>query len=323
MSSLYEACLLCPRACGTNRQAGSRGSCGETAELRIAVASIHHGEEPPVVASGGSGTLFVTGCALRCAFCQNHQISQSGMGAPVDSELFARICLALEERGAENINVVTGSHAVPALMEGLRVARTAGLSIPALWNSSAYETVQAVDLASQEVSVWLPDLKTLDSDLAGTFFQAPDYPEAAKAAILRMAELAPLSYAPSRSDASVQAIRSGLIVRHLVLPGRLESSRQVLRWFAENIGERGLISVMTQYTPVQAPAGRQGIPSTGYLQEDEYQQLLAMIDEFGLEDGFYQELVVGSDWLPDFQRVNPFSSDLSVPVWHWKHGFVS
>lgn len=319
----YRSCSLCPRNCGVDRNAGERGFCGETAELRLAVASIHRGEEPPVVAAGGSGTIFVSGCALRCTFCQNHQISQESMGAPVDRDLFVRICLTLQDAGAENINIVTGGHAAPAILEGLGAARAAGLEIPALWNSSAYESVAAIDLVAPQVPVWLPDLKTLDASIADRYFRAADYPEAAKAAIERMASLSPLRFGPSRQDPAVEAIRSGVIVRHLVLPGRLESTRQVLRWFAERLAGKALLSLMTQYTPVRTARARaaDAIPE-GYLDEGDYEATLSMLEEFGIEDGFYQELVTGSDWLPDFRKQNPFSSELSVPIWHWRHGFA-
>jgi putative pyruvate formate lyase activating enzyme len=324
----YSACTLCGRECGIDRSTGKRGFCGETAQLRIATASIHRGEEPPITGLGGSGTVFVTGCTLHCSFCQNHQVSRDGMGAPVDTETFADICLELERRGAENINIVTGSHAVASIAAGLRRAREQGLGIPALWNSSAYETVAAVDAAADQIDVYLPDLKTLDPLVAARFFKAPDYPRVAAAAIRRMAELRPLRFAPARGPLDKEAadesrpsiLTSGVIVRHLVLPDHLEDTRNVLRWFSENLAGRGMISLMTQYTPVRS-APDADLPGR-FVDEREYESVLEMLEEFDIEDGFYQELVAGSDWLPDFERINPFSSELSVPVWHWKVGFV-
>jgi len=140
-NSDYEYCTLCGRNCGINRQTDQRGFCGEGSELRVASASIHKGEEPPITGIGGSGTIFITGCTLGCSFCQNYQISHQGMGSIVSRELFASICMELERQGAENINIVTGSHAVPAIVAGLEAARSSGLKVPALWNSSAYESV--------------------------------------------------------------------------------------------------------------------------------------------------------------------------------------
>jgi putative pyruvate formate lyase activating enzyme len=228
------------------------------------------------------------------------------MGRAAGPEEFARICLALQERGAENINIVTGSHAVPALAAGLDVARASGLVIPALWNSSAYECAEALELLRGRINGWLPDLKTLDGGLAARFFRAPGYPEAARAAILKMLDLA--AGTPGRD--TPEGI---FIIRHLVLPGCLDSTRQVLRWFAEHAAGRARLSLMTQYTPV----GGAGMPGR-YVEQNEYETVLRWLEDFGIEEGFYQELVTGSDWLPDFSRQNPFSSDLSVPVWHWK-----
>jgi len=319
----YTSCTLCPRDCGVNRHAGERGFCGESDALRIASASIHRGEEPPITGTGGSGTIFVTGCTLRCSFCQNHQISQDGMGTAIDTRTFADICLALQNAGAENINLVTGSHAVPALARGIAAARERGLFIPTLWNSSAYERVSAVDLGSAYLNVYLPDLKTLDPALSGRYFLAPDYPAAAAAAILRMLELQPLTYGPGRAgkvgDESV--LRSGVIIRHLVLPGHLESTRQVLRWFADHAAGRALLSLMTQYTPIPRPGV--GIATDRFVMEEEAATVLAWLDELGIDDGFFQELLPGDDWLPDFRRANPFSSELSVPIWHWQDGFIT
>ncbi|MDR1099854.1 MAG: radical SAM protein [Treponema sp.] len=308
----YAPCRLCPRRCGADRRALQRGLCGETAALRIAAAVLHRGEEPPVAGSRGSGAIFLTGCALGCVFCQNAQISRSGMGRAVDRPEFVALCLALQERGAENINLVTGSHCVPALADFLHAARGEGLVIPILWNSSSYETPETLYLLKDLVDVYLPDLKTLDSALAGRFFKAPDYPEAAEQAILRM-----LDYrGEPRWNGPI--LVSGVIVRHLVLPGYIESTRRVLEWFARHCKGRSLLSLMTQYTPVAAD---DPIPRR-YISRDEYEQLLEWLGELSIEDGFCQEPVPGAAWLPDFGRTNPFLPEFSAPVWHWKTGLL-
>ena len=302
MFDLYAHCRLCPRACGTDRTASggsaTGGFCGEGAELRLAFAGLHRGEEPPLSGKGGSGTIFVSGCNLGCAFCQNWQISTGGggkrLGRAVSSDEFTALCLELQNRGAENINIVTGSHAVPAIARYLSAAKTAGLRLPVLWNSSGYENPETLELLDGLVDTWLPDLKTLDSDLAARFFNAPDYPTAATAAILWMTR--------NRPD--------GVIIRHLILPGYLESTRAVLRWFADNAHAQ--LSLMTQYTPI---GGSTHVPGR-FLSKREYETVLGWLEEFGIEDGFCQELVTGSDWLPDFNRPNPFASNLSVAVWH-------
>ncbi|MDR2596661.1 MAG: radical SAM protein [Treponema sp.] len=303
MTHLYSSCTLCPRNCNVNRLTGETGFCGETAALRIGAAVIHRGEEPPLVGTGGSGTIFISGCNLGCAFCQNYQISQGEkerLGRTVTAEEFTKICKALRDKGAENINIVTGSHAIPTIAEGLAAAKNAGVQIPVLWNSSAYETTEALELLKDSVDIYLPDLKTLDSEIADKFFNAPDYPQTASSAILKMIETA--------------NTKEKVIIRHLILPGFLESSRTVLRWFAENAVGRAQLSLMTQYTPI--PNRKRPMPNR-FITEDEYEKVLGWLEEFGIEDGFCQELVTGSEWLPDFNKQNPFSSELSVPVWHF------
>jgi putative pyruvate formate lyase activating enzyme len=259
---------------------------------------------------------------LGCVFCQNYQISQEGMGRVVGTEEFIRLCFALRERGAENINIVTGSHAVPALVPALEAARDRGLKLPVFWNSSAYEGPAALSLLEKAVDGYLPDLKTLDSGLSAGLFNAPDYPVQAEAAIKQMMDHRQLRY-------SGEALVSGVIIRHLVLPGHLESTRQVLRWFAEHGRDRALLSLMTQYTPIKGrtpDAGRperiSGAAPPGYVETEEYETLLRWLEEFDIDGGFYQELVHDTGWLPDFSRPNPFSSALSEPVWHWKSGFL-
>ncbi|MDR2731099.1 MAG: radical SAM protein [Treponema sp.] len=312
MKNPYQRCLLCPRSCGINRLAGERGYCGETAALRVAAAVLHCGEEPPLTGTGGSGTIFISGCNLGCIFCQNYQISQgtgkkyrdSVIGKEVSIDGFARICLSVQEKGAENINIVTGSHAIPAIIGGLLTAKKSGLTIPVLWNSSAYETTDTLEMLREIVDIYLPDLKTLGSGIARRFFNAEDYPVTAKAAILKMIEMA--------SGTGNNALRDRVIIRHLILPGLLESTRDVLRWFAENAQNRAMLSLMTQYTPV--PNRNKNAPRR-FLSEEEYDTVMIWLEEFGIEEGFCQELVTSSDWLPDFRKKNPFPSELSVTVW--------
>ncbi|HQF38694.1 MAG TPA: radical SAM protein [Opitutaceae bacterium] len=311
----YEPCRLCPRLCDAQREAGATGFCGQGDRLRLALASLHFGEEPPLVGNRGSGTIFFSGCTLRCAFCQNFQISQQGLGREVGTEEFAAICLALQAAGAANINLVTGTQFIPGIVAGIAAARAAGLALPVLWNGSGYERVEMVAALRGTVDVWLPDLKTLNRETARRYFAAPDYPEVATAAILAMAEAHPLEY----DEAGL--LRRGLILRHLVLPGQLADSRAVLTWFSRHLAGRALPSIMTQYTPIAALAGRPAPKDA--LGQAEYEELVALIDELGLGEGFYQELVPGSDWLPDFCRPNPFSSDLARTIWHHAGGFAA
>ncbi|MCL2374235.1 MAG: radical SAM protein [Treponema sp.] len=318
LASSYKNCLLCPRLCGVDREAGQRGYCGETSVLRIGYAGIYHGEEPPIKGSGGSGTIFISGCNVGCVFCQCFQLSHKAMSRSVDAGEFAEICLALQERGAENINIVTGSHAAVALAQGFDAARAQGLVIPVLWNSSGYEGSETLDIIKDFVNVYMPDLKTLDAPLASMFLNAPDYGEHAKAAILKMMEFKKLRFGASMGTSRAQDVMlSGVMVRHLILPGFLENTRQVVSWFAEHCKGRALLSVMTQYTPAYIPGITTDIPRRG-ISESEYEAVLAMLDEFGIDDGFCQEYTPDINWLPDFDQSNPFPSDISAPIWHWR-----
>ncbi|MCR4789864.1 MAG: radical SAM protein, partial [Treponemataceae bacterium] len=258
----YKSCTLCPRNCGVNRLEGELGFCRETADLRIATATIHFGEEPPITVLGGSGTIFITGCNLRCAFCQNYQISQNGMGKIVDIEEFADICLKLQDEKAENINIVTGSHVIPSLAEGLERAKAKGLKIPVCWNSSAYESVEALEMLDGLVDIWLPDMKTLNPLISDSVFKASDYPSTCKKAIRWMINHAPLKFENVKEvhdekskkrfgGETIEKMLSGVIVRHLVLPGRINDTVMVLDWLKDHVDGRACISIMSQYTPVK------------------------------------------------------------------------
>jgi len=310
IDEFYTNCRICPRNCGVNRNTG-KGFCGENAQLRVGFAGLHSGEEPPLRGEKGSGTVFISGCNLRCKTCQNWQISggvknNNAFGRNVSAEEFIIICLKLQEMGAENINIVTGSHVVPAIVQNLSAAKKEGLNIPVVWNTSSYEKIETLELLDGLVDIWLPDIKTLDKKVAATLFNAPDYPEIASAAIEWMTK------------------KGKVIIRHLILPGYLESTRAVLKWLADSVfcektAEKPQISIMTQYTLIKS------IPNAPqrFVSRQEYETVLGWLSEYGIEEGFCQELVTGSDWLPDFRKENPFSSKLSVPIWGYKnHGLV-
>ena len=324
--SYYKHCAQCPRACGVDRAAGQKGFCGEDDKLRAAVACLHFGEEPFVTVFGGSGTIFITGCALACAFCQNYQISQKGYGKEISVEEFARICIDLQKAGAENINIVTGSHHIPALAQGLKAARSLGLAIPVCWNSSGYESVDTLELLRGLVDIWLPDIKTLNAALSKKLFNAPDYPEAAKAALLWMMETSPLKIVEVKKDGQArEKIMSGVIARHLFLPGRFEDSADVLDWLKKNADGRAVISLMSQYTPVpfkeEAEALQKRLAALEGVQnrlvsKEEDADLRDLIEAYDFETLFYQELSDDTSWLPDFKKPQPFGNKLARVLWH-------
>ncbi len=292
--------------------------------LNIAWAGLHFGEEPPITRKGGSGTIFVSGCNLGCSFCQNYQISHEGMGTSVSTSLFSCICLRLEKAGAENINIVTGSHHTVAIARGLEEARKNGMKIPILWNTSAYEKIKEVQRLSNYVDIWLPDLKTLDSRFSLEIFRASDYPKIATDAILKMAECAPLKYenGSCREMREGERLVSGVIVRYLLLPNCLTDAENLIKWFSNNLKEKALLSIMTQYTPIERDEKKIDSGLDRYVAEKEDEMLKELLYKYDVEDGFYQELLPDSSWLPDFYKVQPFSSALAKPIWHWSKGFV-
>lgn len=323
--SYYKHCAQCPRSCGVDRTAGQKGFCGEDDKLRAAVACLHFGEEPFVTVFGGSGTIFITGCTLACAFCQNYQISQKGYGKEISAEEFARICIDLQKAGAENINIVTGSHQIPALAQGLKAARNLGLAIPICWNSSGYESVETLELLRGLVDIWLPDIKTLNAALSKKLFNAPDYPETAKAALLWMMETSPLKIVEIKKDGETrEKIMSGVIARHLFLPGRFEDSADVLDWLKKNADGRAVISLMSQYTPVPFKEEAEALQKRLAALEDVQNRLVSkeedadlqdLIEAYDFETLFYQELSDDTSWLPDFTRPEPFGNKLAKVLW--------
>jgi putative pyruvate formate lyase activating enzyme len=304
----YASCTLCPRRCEADRRSGSAGFCGESAVVRAACGLLHFGEEPPITGTGGSGTVFFTGCTLQCAFCQNWQVSRGGEGTSLSLDELSRVFLSLQERGAENVNIVTGTQFAPGILEAYRAAQTRGLSIPLIWNSSGYETPETVALLADSVSFFLPDLKTLDSALAGRWFKAPDYPERAKRALTAMAEAVPLVF---RDDVPVR----GVIVRHLVLPGNLADTRAVLEWYKKNLDGRALLSMMYQYTPI--PGLDLPAPFDRMVSAAEYAQSFEILEDLGIESGYFQDPETDGEWLPDFTNTRPFPSGKSLVVWHY------
>jgi putative pyruvate formate lyase activating enzyme len=212
----YERCELCPRRCRAHRLEGQCGRCGATSELRIARAALHYWEEPPISGSRGSGAIFFSGCPLRCVFCQNHEISQEGVGRPVSVGRLARIMLELQEADALNINLVTPLHFAPHVRAAIEQARAGGLVLPIVCNTSGYELPELVRALGDCIDVWLTDFKYASSSLAHALSAARDYPEVAAASLAVM--VGALRAAGGRLLDEDGAMRRGIIVRHLVLP---------------------------------------------------------------------------------------------------------
>ena len=285
-------CDLCPRKCGAVREelAGD-GFCGEGLTARVARAAPHMWEEPPLSGQRGSGAVFFSGCNLRCVYCQNAVISTGKVGKPVSPERLREIYFELIEKGVHNINLVTGSHFLPAVLASLREP----LPVPVVWNSSAYETVEAVRSLQGKVQIYLPDMKYMDAALAEKYSAAPDYPETAKRAILEMVR----QVGPYRMGED-GLLKSGVIIRHLVLPNALENTKAVLRWVAETFGPgEVLFSLMSQYTPMGRAGAYPEIDRR--LTREEYDAAVDVMERYGIQDGFYQELSSAKEeYTPDF-----------------------
>ncbi|MDC7127024.1 MAG: radical SAM protein [Spirochaetales bacterium] len=311
---LYENCKLCPKACGVNRLDGDTGFCGMSFNPSAASAVLHNGEEPPLVGEKGSGAVFFSGCTLGCPFCQNEQISSGKIGSELSEAKLVDIFLNLQKNGAANINLVTATQFTPSVISAVKSARNLGLSIPIMWNTSGYERPETIELLSDIIDIWLPDLKTLDSLVAGRLMNAPEYPDFAPAAIVQMVKSLEKNAGTLIEN---DIMKRGIIFRHLVMPGEMDSTRTVLKWFSENLKDNAMLSLMVQYTPVNE-AGRQIAPDGYSMSDEEYNKLIDWLEEFDIEEGFLQEPeAASSDWIPDFKRQNPFPEKFSTPIWHW------
>lgn len=289
-----SACHLCPRDCGADRESGVLGACGAASAMRVARADLHFGEEPVISGERGSGTIFFSHCPLRCVFCQNAAISADGVGQEVDVEWLAGAMLRLQERGAHNVNLVTGTHYAPLIRQSVVMARQLGLGLPIVWNSSGYERQETIALLEDVVDVWMPDFKYWQEHTAAELSSAPDYPQVARAALRRM-----FSQGPHASFGSDGTLTSGVLVRHLVLPGHTRDSKHVLGWLAQNAPSDVRVSLMSQYTPVERVASH---PLLGRrVTQAEYEGVVRHAMRLGLENVFIQEADSASDaYIPEF-----------------------
>ena len=294
---LPASCELCPRRCRADRRGGQRGACGADGTLVVARAALHFWEEPPVSGEAGSGTVFFANCPLHCVYCQNAVIAAGRAGVAVSVDRVAEMCRELEAQGALNINFVTPTHYAPQAREAVRRARGAGMALPIVWNTSGYETVEAIRANAGTVDVYLTDFKYASAELAARYSKAPDYPEVALAALDEMvAQTGEPRY--DGVDGQERIVR-GVIVRHLMLPDALEDSKRVVRMLHERYGSAIRLSLMNQYTPVLADAAGGDAWAAHTLKrhpelarrvsDEDYECLLDYADEIGVEDYFWQE----------------------------------
>ena len=285
-------CRACPFECGIDRSV-KLGVCRASDRFEISLAQLHHWEEPPISGTRGSGTIFFSHCNLRCRFCQNYEISQLSQGREVTSERLLAIMLELEQQGAHNINLVSPTHYSDQLLPVLELAR-ARLKVPFVWNSNGYEKAETLARFEGLVQVFLPDLKYYVDELARACSSAPDYFRFASTAITEMKR----QVGRNRYDEH-GVIEKGLIIRHLVLPGHADDSKQLLEWIHDDLGPRTSVSLMAQYYPVHRAAE---LPDMNRrLSTEEYEDVRRRFDELGFEEGFAQEPSSASrDYTPDF-----------------------
>lgn len=275
-------CALCPRRCRARRDQGERGFCGADQELRVARASLHMWEEPPLSGSKGSGTVFFSYCSLRCVYCQNRAISRGQAGKSITVQRLAEIFLEHQERGAHNLNLVTGDHYIPQILAALTEAKTGGFHLPVVWNCSGYQSVDSLRLLEGFVDIWLTDFKYLSPERAERYSRARDYPEVAWAAAEEMFRQQPKACFDAEG-----IMQKGLIFRHLLLPGGLEDSKNVLQKLFSRFGNRVWYSLMSQYTPMpdldEYPELQQRVTGA------EYDELVDFCVDLGMENAFVQE----------------------------------
>ena len=277
-----ERCCLCPRECKVNRNEGQKGRCHEDGRIRVARAALHMWEEPCISGKEGSGAVFFAGCSLGCVYCQNREISGGKSGLEISVSRLADIFLELQDQNANNINLVTAGHYLPQVIAALQEAKKKGLQIPVVYNSSGYEKAEMIKLLEGLVDVYLPDFKYLDPALAKQYSSAEDYPERAKAALAEMVRQKPVPQFDHRG-----IMTEGVIVRHLLLPGHVKEAKHVISYLHENYGNKIYISMMNQYTPVEAVAEDKLLCRR--VTKREYGRLLDYASEIGVTQGFYQE----------------------------------
>ena len=277
------ACDLCPHSCCVNRIKGEQGRCRSGLQPRIASANLHRGEEPPISGSRGSGTIFFSGCTLSCLFCQNFPISQQNNGESISTVELAKRMLGLQKRGAHNLNLVTPTHWLPQFLAALWLAIPQGFNLPIVWNSSGYETVEALQLLDGAVSIYLPDMKYSNDAQAMELSGAAGYPAINRLAVQEMLR----QVGHLQVDDNGIAIK-GLIIRHLVLPEGRAGSAETLPWIAGQLGPETHIALMSQYFPAWKATRTDGINRV--LSDDEYDASVAALEAAGLENGWVQEL---------------------------------
>lgn len=289
-----ENCLLCPRKCGINRSTGQTGVCGVSSEIKVARAALHYWEEPCISGKRGSGAVFFSGCSLHCVFCQNREISDGKAGKLISKERLSDIFMELADKGANNINLVTPGQYIPDIVWAVNDAKSRGMKLPIIYNTSGYENVTELKLLEGIVDVYLPDFKYMDSTLSARYSRAKDYPSVAKQALSEMVRQQP----DVVIDDATGLIQKGVIVRQLLLPGHVNDAKAVLKYLYDTYHDHVYISMMSQFTPI-ALKDYPEINRT--VTRREYERLVDYALEIGITNAFIQEGDVAKDsFIPAF-----------------------
>lgn len=290
----YENCLLCPRKCGINRSTGQTGVCGVSSEIKVARAALHYWEEPCISGKRGSGAVFFSGCSLHCVFCQNREISDGKAGKVISKERLSDIFMELADKGANNINLVTPGQYIPDIVWAVNDAKSRGMKLHIIYNTSGYENVTELKLLEGIVDVYLPDFKYMDSTLSARYSRAKDYPSVAKQALSEMVRQQP----DVVIDDATGLIQKGVIVRQLLLPGHVNDAKAVLKYLYDTYHDHVYISMMSQFTPI-ALKDYPEINRT--VTRREYERLVDYALEIGITNAFIQEGDVAKDsFIPAF-----------------------
>ncbi|WMJ76829.1 MULTISPECIES: radical SAM protein [unclassified Sedimentibacter] len=291
---LYDDCTLCPRECHARRTNGQKGYCRENSRLVVARAALHMWEEPCISGSRGSGTVFFSGCSVGCVYCQNHNIADGTAGKIITTERLSEIFLELQNKKAHNINLVTPSHFVPHIIEAVNSSRKNGLNIPIVYNTGSYEKPDVLGLLDGIADIYLPDLKYMDSNISERYSNCKDYFNFASKSISEMVR----QVGECEFDSEGMLLK-GVIVRHMMLPGYLEDSKNIIRYLHETFGSKIYISIMNQYTPLNNVKKHPEIDRK--ITDEEYKDLINYAISIGIENGFLQEGETQSEsFIPEF-----------------------
>lgn len=283
MLKRLEKCDLCPHECNSNRNKGKLGRCRATDKVRIALYSIHDFEEPCISGENGSGTIFFSNCNLNCIYCQNYEISQLGKGKDITIEELSRIFLIQQEKGVENINLVTPTSYVWQIIEAIKIARQKGLKIPIIYNTNGYEKIETLKLLEGYIDVYLPDLKYAENDLGEKYSKVNHYFDITTKAIQEMIRQVGT---PKLNEKGM--LEKGVMIRHLVLPNHISNSKKVLKWMKENLPNEIYISVMAQYFPTYQAKQVENLKRK--LNKEEWKEIERYIEKLEFKNGYVQEL---------------------------------